>query len=232
MSTLATGEKLSSHPAYKVDDRFETANGTLYVSKPYRSRTSKRLRALISFSPRNSAFDINNESSKKNEFRVRSTIIFFILLTNLTFYLSGFLHSLLDVFIHLYSSKLRAQHRSTRASSQPPLCDHVFARRYHTCFKRWCSCSQHRSLRPLCKGSEEWMVTILLDWRSHTTPTADYDTLWCHLLDFQPVGMPFTLTSPYLNADLAQELAMGSIRIFNTSFSSMLSCFRYNHLRS
>ena len=55
---------------YKVDDSFETANGTLYVSKPYRSRTSKKLRAVVSFVPRSSAFDINNESSNKNEFRV------------------------------------------------------------------------------------------------------------------------------------------------------------------
>jgi sterol O-acyltransferase len=54
----------------KLDGRFETANGTLYVSKTYRSSTSKNLRALISFVPRNSAFDMNNESSNRNEFRV------------------------------------------------------------------------------------------------------------------------------------------------------------------
>ncbi len=49
---------------------FETQDGTLYVSKPFRSRTSKKLRALITFAPRNSHFDTNNESSGSNEFRV------------------------------------------------------------------------------------------------------------------------------------------------------------------
>ncbi|KAK0214773.1 MBOAT, membrane-bound O-acyltransferase family-domain-containing protein [Armillaria fumosa] len=48
---------------------FETQDGTLYVSKPFRSRTSKKLRALITFAPRNSHFDTNNELSGSNEFR-------------------------------------------------------------------------------------------------------------------------------------------------------------------
>lgn len=56
---------------YKGNGTFETANGILYVSKPYRSRNSKKLRALITFAPRNSTFDMNNEDSTKNEFRVR-----------------------------------------------------------------------------------------------------------------------------------------------------------------
>ncbi|TFK29702.1 sterol O-acyltransferase [Coprinopsis marcescibilis] len=51
---------------------FETSTGTLYVSKPYKSRSSpseKKLRALVSFVPRNSAFDINSHTSNTNEFR-------------------------------------------------------------------------------------------------------------------------------------------------------------------
>ncbi|KAG5643095.1 hypothetical protein DXG03_001559 [Asterophora parasitica] len=48
---------------------FKTTEGTLYVSKPYRSKTSKKLRALITFTPRKSHFDISNESSGTNEFR-------------------------------------------------------------------------------------------------------------------------------------------------------------------
>jgi hypothetical protein len=138
---------------------------------------------------------------------------------------SGFLHALLDVFIHLHSPELRAQHRSTRASSQPQVCDLVFARRYYTCFERWCSRSQHRNLRPNCKGSEEWMVTIQLDWGNLTTPVADYHTFWCHLLDVQPVGISLNLRPVHLNADIAQELALGSIRIFDTSFLSMFLAF-------
>ncbi|KAF9006125.1 MBOAT, membrane-bound O-acyltransferase family-domain-containing protein [Cyathus striatus] len=48
---------------------FSTSDGTLYVSKPYRSKSSKKLRALITFAPRKSTFDINNERSGTNEFR-------------------------------------------------------------------------------------------------------------------------------------------------------------------
>ncbi|KAG6865160.1 hypothetical protein C0991_004770 [Blastosporella zonata] len=48
---------------------FKTSGGTLYVSKPYRSKSTKKLRALITFAPRKSHFDITNESSGANEFR-------------------------------------------------------------------------------------------------------------------------------------------------------------------
>ncbi|OCH96310.1 MBOAT-domain-containing protein [Obba rivulosa] len=48
---------------------FQTAEGTLYVSKPFRSSETHKLRALITFQPRKSHFDINNESSSGNEFR-------------------------------------------------------------------------------------------------------------------------------------------------------------------
>ncbi|KAJ7091421.1 MBOAT, membrane-bound O-acyltransferase family-domain-containing protein [Mycena belliarum] len=48
---------------------FATSEGTIYVSKPFRSKTSKKLRAMITFAPRQSHFDINNESSGANEFR-------------------------------------------------------------------------------------------------------------------------------------------------------------------
>ncbi|KIY62249.1 MBOAT-domain-containing protein [Cylindrobasidium torrendii FP15055 ss-10] len=48
---------------------FNTAEGTIHVSKPFRSRASKRWRALVTFTPRISHFDINNERSGTNEFR-------------------------------------------------------------------------------------------------------------------------------------------------------------------
>ncbi|GLB41942.1 putative sterol O-acyltransferase [Lyophyllum shimeji] len=50
-------------------EAFKTSEGTLYVSKPYRPKASKKLRALITFAPRKSHFDISNESSGTNEFR-------------------------------------------------------------------------------------------------------------------------------------------------------------------
>ncbi|EMD39091.1 hypothetical protein CERSUDRAFT_81871 [Gelatoporia subvermispora B] len=48
---------------------FQTSEGTLYVSKPFRSSETQKLRAMITFQPRKSHFDINNESSNVNEFR-------------------------------------------------------------------------------------------------------------------------------------------------------------------
>ncbi|KAF8347868.1 MBOAT, membrane-bound O-acyltransferase family-domain-containing protein [Amanita rubescens] len=48
---------------------FKTVDGTIRVSKPYHSRTTKKLRALVTFEPRKSAFDISNEHSVSNEFR-------------------------------------------------------------------------------------------------------------------------------------------------------------------
>ena len=49
---------------------FKTSEGTFYLSKPFRSRTSKKLRAMIKFTPRTSHFDTTNELSGINEFRV------------------------------------------------------------------------------------------------------------------------------------------------------------------
>ncbi|GJE91227.1 MBOAT, membrane-bound O-acyltransferase family-domain-containing protein [Phanerochaete sordida] len=47
----------------------ETTQGTIYVSKPVRTGRSKKLRAMVSFSPRKSTFDITNEKTVTNEFR-------------------------------------------------------------------------------------------------------------------------------------------------------------------
>ncbi|KAF8202275.1 MBOAT, membrane-bound O-acyltransferase family-domain-containing protein [Pholiota molesta] len=73
MSATATAR--AKTPTYKASGGFETSNGTLYVSKPYRSKTSKKLRALITFAPRSSTFDINNDRSSSNEFRIFLAIL-------------------------------------------------------------------------------------------------------------------------------------------------------------
>ncbi|KAH9479357.1 putative sterol O-acyltransferase 1 [Psilocybe cubensis] len=64
-----TKHSKSPTAAYKASGGFETSTGTLYVSKPYRSKASKKLRALITFAPRKSTFDITNDRSSSNEFR-------------------------------------------------------------------------------------------------------------------------------------------------------------------
>jgi sterol O-acyltransferase len=55
---------------------FKLPDGTLYVSKPFRSRASKKLRAAITFTPRKSHFDTTNESSGSNEFRVSLPFVY------------------------------------------------------------------------------------------------------------------------------------------------------------
>ncbi|ESK96525.1 sterol o-acyltransferase [Moniliophthora roreri MCA 2997] len=49
---------------------FKTSDGTIYVSKTFRSKSApQNRRALITFVPRQSVFDINNEASTTNQFR-------------------------------------------------------------------------------------------------------------------------------------------------------------------
>lgn len=71
--TLTRGEVASKPPVAGRTNSggFKTSEGTLYVSRPIRSKSSKKLRALITFTPRKSHFDTTNESSGANEFRVR-----------------------------------------------------------------------------------------------------------------------------------------------------------------
>ncbi|KAG1907893.1 MBOAT, membrane-bound O-acyltransferase family-domain-containing protein [Suillus fuscotomentosus] len=51
------------------DGGFSTTEGTIHVSKPFRSRSTKKLRAMITFEPRKTHFDTTNETSGTNEFR-------------------------------------------------------------------------------------------------------------------------------------------------------------------
>ncbi|EGN96816.1 hypothetical protein SERLA73DRAFT_58578 [Serpula lacrymans var. lacrymans S7.3] len=70
---------------------FRTTEGTLYVSKPFRSKSSKKLRAMITFAPRKSAFDTTNEFSGANEFRGFFTLFWIsIFLFTIQTYISSF----------------------------------------------------------------------------------------------------------------------------------------------
>lgn len=55
---------------------YRTEKGTLYVSKPFRSSKGKKLRAMVAFTPRKSAFDTTNELSGANEFRVSIFLVY------------------------------------------------------------------------------------------------------------------------------------------------------------
>lgn len=71
-STTNGTPTVSDQPPSNPAAVFPTKDGTLYVSKPFRSTYSKRLKAAVTFVPRTSHFDIGNEMSGANEFRVRS----------------------------------------------------------------------------------------------------------------------------------------------------------------
>ncbi|KAF7309847.1 O-acyltransferase [Mycena indigotica] len=56
-------------PSRTPSGGYALPEGTYYISKPFRSRSSKKLRAMVAFAPRESHFDINNPTSGANEFR-------------------------------------------------------------------------------------------------------------------------------------------------------------------
>ncbi|PSR82606.1 hypothetical protein PHLCEN_2v6039 [Hermanssonia centrifuga] len=78
------GDRMAPQPTRTASGGIETTQGTVYVSKPFRSGSSKKLRAVVAFAPRKSHFDISNERSGTNEFRGFFTL----------FWLSMFLFSL------------------------------------------------------------------------------------------------------------------------------------------
>lgn len=128
--TVTTGESKISPSRYRGNGTFETSTGTLYVSKPYRSRDSKKLRALITFEPRSSTFDMGNEDSNKNEFRVRV----FLAVSNAHPDVSiGVLYSLLDVDVHIHNSDICQKYRNQWQSSQSAICNINLGRRHHPC---------------------------------------------------------------------------------------------------
>ncbi len=105
-----------------------------YVLKPFRSPKSKKLKTAVVFVPRLSHFDIENERSNKNEFRVRpsSPPSAIHTVTTLTIMRStglGILYALLDFDLYMGSPHLRSKHRNTRHPTQSAICHHVLARR-------------------------------------------------------------------------------------------------------
>jgi hypothetical protein len=107
-----------------------------YVLKPFRSPKSKKLRTAVVFVPRLSHFDIENERSKNNEFRVRLSPSFTRATTqNIAFTIStyklGIFHALLDLTFHMDSPHVHSKHRNTGRTPQPAVCDDVLKRCAH-----------------------------------------------------------------------------------------------------
>ncbi|RPD64216.1 MBOAT-domain-containing protein [Lentinus tigrinus ALCF2SS1-7] len=69
MASSTASSAASSHTSTPNGSTTATPQGTLYVSQPYRSSSSNKLRAMVTFAPRKSHFDISNESSTANQFR-------------------------------------------------------------------------------------------------------------------------------------------------------------------
>ncbi|CAL1715134.1 unnamed protein product [Somion occarium] len=68
---------------------YETKEGTLYVSQPFRSSSNKKLRAVIAFAPRKSAFE--TDASKDNEFKGFFTLFW---ISMFIFSVSSYIHGI------------------------------------------------------------------------------------------------------------------------------------------
>lgn len=101
----------------KRSDEFNATEGTLSFSKPYRSKNSRKLRALVTFTPRKSVFDISNEASGMNEFRVRSCVAKQAPVLSLTFCTTKGFYSLFWVSIFLWT--LRTYITSIETNGSP-----------------------------------------------------------------------------------------------------------------
>jgi hypothetical protein len=169
--------------SYKASGGFETSTGTLYVSKPYRSTTSKKLRALITFAPRKSVFDINNDRSSTNEFRVRPKPSYPNRINLSTTPSLGVFLSILDIPVLILCAILCAQYRNQWASTQPSFCCNVFARCDYPGSKRCVPCPQHWYMCTIRACHEEWMDTLLLDGPRSSASPPNHDIIWGYLLD-------------------------------------------------
>jgi len=139
---------------------FSTPEGTIYVSKPFRSKSSKKLRAMIAFAPRKSHFDINNEASGANEFRGFFTLFW------------------ISMFIFTVSTYIRSIETS----------GHALNLRFATMFSRdaiTLAISDairlgHRIVCPFRKSCQQRLDPILLDGNDFTAYHPDLGSLYGH----------------------------------------------------
>ena len=111
-----------------------TEEAGTYVLKPFRSPKSKKLKTAVVFVPRLSHFDIENEQSNKNEFRVRPHHFLYTChidsgLTAIT--RIGVFHALLDFDLLVDGPHVRSKHRNTGRTAQSAICNDVLERRPH-----------------------------------------------------------------------------------------------------
>ena len=185
---------------------FKTSDGTLYVSKPYRSKSSKKLRALITFAPRKSHFDSNNESSGSNEFRVHiyHSVPIIPKPTYLTSaFLSGLLLPLLDLNFHFHCTCICTRHRDQWAPAQLSFCVNVFARCHYPGDQRCSSRLKHWSMCSFCYCFEEWMDKVLLDRSGFPAFIADIDPLHSDCMDLQSASLSVSMFKHNTNYLLA-----------------------------
>lgn len=162
-----------------------TKETTAYILKPFRSPKSKKLKAAVIFVPRLSHFDIENERSSTNEFRVRPWLRSTIRSHRIVLiYQTGFLHTLLDFDIHMDRTHIHSKYRKTRRSAQLPVRYHVFKRCAHIGAQRCCACLGHRNLRAIRKGSQPRVDQVLLDWGRPPAYAPDIHSLYRNHVDF------------------------------------------------
>ncbi len=185
------GQKGQPHLAQKAPGASgaETTTGTLYVSKPFRSGTSKKMRALISFVHARAILIL------RMQHRGRMNSVYAELSTpqswrlpclNVT-YCAGILYAVLDIAVLACSAELCAIVRATWLSHRTRFRHHVLPRCQDTRDLGCCACPYGRTLRPFRKVGQEWMDTVLLVWSDHPARTSNHHTVFCNRVDIQQV---------------------------------------------
>ena len=172
-----------------ADQVIANTNSSAYVLKTSRSPNSKKLRAAVAFVPRLSHFDVENERSSTNEFRVRPYIRAFLpshVDPHATRQI-GVFHTVLDFALYLDCSHIHPKHRDTWCPPQLPICDHDLKRRANTSDQRCRARFEHGNLRTIRKGGQQRLDQVLLDWCRHSAYTPNIRTFRRYQVDFQSV---------------------------------------------
>ena len=112
-----------------TDGGLTTKEAGTFVLKPFRSPKSKKLKATVAFVPRLSHFDIDNERSNTNEFRVRLPSLVNTPQTRHSLAHPGVLHALLDLNLHMGNPHVYSKHRNRGRTAQLTVRRHALTRR-------------------------------------------------------------------------------------------------------
>lgn len=169
----------------------------------------------MAFVPRLSHFDIENERSSTNEFRVGPHLRIPSRAGLHTVREIGVLHTVLDFALHLDCSHLRTKYRKTWRSPQLSICDHAFKRRANTGSQRCRARIEHGTLRAIRKSRQQRVDQVLLDGRCASAYVPNIRTLRRYQVDFQSVRI-HSSSSRLSDSRSSQAMALGPVRVLDS----------------